>query len=118
MHAQEDHPILVAVKSQLKDHGKPFTMAVMITIKPECKFQFEAAFKQCIMATRQERDCIAYDLNCSTADDGSYVNYERWKSVAALDSHLKEAHTQTLLSTVAPYLASSPEIKVYTFAGE
>ena len=118
MPAQEDHPILAAVKSQLKDHGKPFTMAVMIKIKPECKVQFEAAFKECIKATRREQDCIAYDLNCSSAEDGSYVNYERWKSVSALDAHLQEAHTQTLLSMVAPFLADSPDIKVYTLAGE
>lgn len=118
MPVQEDHPILAAVKSQLKEHGKPFTMAVMIKIKPECKIQFEAAFKECIRATRQERDCIAYDLNCSSTDEGNYVNYERWKSVSALDAHLREAHTQTLLSTVAPYLAGSPDIKVYTFSGE
>jgi quinol monooxygenase YgiN len=117
-HAVEDHPILAAVKAKVMDQSKPFTMAVMIKIKSEHKAAFESAFTECIKETRKEKGCIAYDLNRSSDDATNYVNYERWSSVAALDAHLKAAHTVKLLATVAPFLDGAPEIKVYLPAGE
>lgn len=116
--SNEDHPILAAVKAKVMDQSKPFTMAVMIKIKSEHRAAFEAAFHTCIKETRKEKGCIAYDLNRFAEDGNQYVNYERWASVAALDAHLKAAHTVKLLATVAPFLDGAPEIKVYLPAGE
>ena len=116
--AQEDHPILAAVKAKVKDQSKPFAMAVMAKIKPDSKVAFEAAFAECIKETRKEKGCIAYDLNRSADDETRYVNYERWSGVAALDTHLKAGHTVKLLTTVAPYLDGPPEVKIYLPAGE
>jgi quinol monooxygenase YgiN len=113
-----DHPILAAVKSQVKDNSLPFMMAVHVTIKPGSSTPFEAAFTECIKLTRQEKGCIAYDLNRSCEEPTKYINYERWVSVAALDAHLNAAHTVKLLTTIAPYIDGSPVIKVYAFAGE
>jgi len=113
-----EHPILTAVKAQVKNPSQPFNMAVHIKIKPEQAAAFEAAFKTCIAATRQETGCIAYDLNRSSEDASRYINYERWASVPALAAHLATEHTVKLLTTVGPFLDGSPEIKVYFFAGE
>ena len=113
-----DHPIIAAVKAQVKDVTLPFNMSVHATIKPEFRASFEAAFTECIRATRQESGCIAYDLNRSYEEPTKYINYERWASVAALEAHLNTAHTLKLLTTIAPYLEGSPVIKVYAFAGE
>lgn len=114
----EEHPILTAVKSQVQDQSKPFAMMVHAQIKVEHRVPFEAAFKECIAATRREPGCIGYDLNRSTEDGSKYINYERWASVAALDAHLNAAHTVKLLTTIGPFMAAAPEVKVYVFAGE
>jgi quinol monooxygenase YgiN len=113
-----DHPIVTAVKAQVKDQSQPFNMAVHIKIKPVHAAAFEAAFKICIAATRKETGCIAYDLNRSSEDASRYINYERWASVPALAAHLAAEHTVKLLDTVGPLLDGSPEVKVYFFAGE
>ena len=114
----QDHPILAAVKAKVADQNKPFMMAVHARIKAGSREQFEAAFSECIKLTRKETGCIAYDLNRSADDDSAYINYERWASVPALDAHLNAAHTVKLLTTIGPFLASTPEVKVYAFAGE
>lgn len=116
--AHSEHPIITAVKAQVKDQAQPFNMSVHIRIKPEYAAAFEAEFKTCIAATRKETGCIAYDLNRSSEDATRYINYERWASVPALAAHLAEEHTVKLLATVGPFLDGSPEIKVYFFAGE
>jgi quinol monooxygenase YgiN len=113
-----EHPILTAVKSQVKDVNLPFMMAVHVTIKPGTSAPFEVAFTECIKLTRKETGCIAYDLNRCCEEPTKYINYERWASVAALDAHLNAPHTVKLLTTLAPYLDGSPVIKVYAFAGE
>ncbi len=113
-----EHPIVTAVKSQVKDPSQPFNMAVHIKIKPEQATAFEAAFKSCVAMTRKEAGCIAYDLNRSSEDASRYINYERWASVPALAAHLAAEHTVKLLATVGPFLDGSPEVKVYFFAGE
>ncbi|HMO37664.1 MAG TPA: antibiotic biosynthesis monooxygenase, partial [Gemmatales bacterium] len=97
---------------------QPFNMAVHLQGKPDQTEAFEAAFRPCIQATRREMGCIAYDLNRSLSEAGSYINYERWASLAALAAHLQADHTVRLLETVAPYLAASPDIRVYALAGE
>lgn len=113
-----DHPIIAAVKAQVKDVTKPFNMSVHVTIKPGSSAPFEAAFTECIKATRKENGCIAYDLNRSNEEPNKYINYERWASVAALETHLNAQHTVKLLAAIAPYLDGSPVIKTYAFAGE
>ncbi len=113
-----EHPILTAVKSQVKDVNLPFNMSVHVTIKPGTSTPFEKAFAECIPLTRKETGCIAYDLNRSYEEPTKYINYERWASVAALDAHLRASHTVKLLTTIAPYVDGSPVIKVYAFTGE
>ncbi|HQR09189.1 MAG TPA: putative quinol monooxygenase [Gemmatales bacterium] len=113
-----DHPIIAAVKSQVKDVTLPFNMSVHASIKPGTSAPFEAAFTECIKLTRKENGCIAYDLNRSYEEPNKYINYERWASVAALDAHLNAPHTVKLLTAIAPFLDGSPVIKVYAFAGE
>lgn len=113
-----DHPIIAAVKSQVKDVTLPFNMSVHATIKPGTSAPFEAAFTECIKATRKENGCIAYDLNHSYEEPTKYINYERWASVAALEAHLNAPHTVKLLAAIAPYVDGTPVIKVYSFAGE
>jgi len=113
-----EHPILTAVKSQVKDINLPFMMAVHVTINPSTSVPFEKAFAECIPLTRKETGCIAYDLNRSCEEPTKYINYERWASIAALDAHLSASHTVKLLTTIASYVEGSPVIKVYAFAGE
>ena len=111
---QDEHPAIKLVKSKVKDPAKPFALVVTFKVKAGMEKDFEAAFKPCLAATKRETGCIAYELNRDPDHPELYVMYEKFKSVVALDYHLKQKHTQTLLATVAPMCDGDPQIKVYT----
>jgi quinol monooxygenase YgiN len=67
--------------------------------------RFEAAFATAIAATRDEAGMIAYDLNRDENHRTQYVVYERWRTLADLERHLRTPYIQTLIEETN---ASSP----------
>jgi quinol monooxygenase YgiN len=114
----DPHPIAVQVKSELKDPTKPFTMIVRLQVKEGEQEKFEAAFAKAVKATRKEKGCVAYDLSREAKDPTRYILYERWKSLADLDAHLKTPHITTLLAELKEMLAAPPEARVMLPASE
>jgi quinol monooxygenase YgiN len=112
--AAEEHPVVALVKSKVKDPNKPFAMIVTFKVKAGKEKEFEAAFVPCLAATHKEPGCISYELNRDPDDPTTYFMYEKFKSVAALDAHIKMGHTQTLLKTVGTLTEGDPKVKVYT----
>jgi quinol monooxygenase YgiN len=111
--AADENPILTLVKSKVKDPNKPFAMTVTLKVKAGKEKEFEEACRPCLAATRKEPGCVAYELNRDPDDPTTYVMYEKFKSVAALDAHIKMAHTQALLKAVPALTDGEPKIKVY-----
>src|SRR5262245_48437355 len=85
----QDHPVVALVKSKVKDPAKPFALLVTIKAKAGKEKELEAAFAPCIAATKKEAGCLAYELNRDSDDPTSYLMYEKFKNVAALEAHLK-----------------------------
>jgi quinol monooxygenase YgiN len=110
--AQDENPVVKLIKSKVKDQKKPFAILVEFKVKAGKEKDFEAAFVPCLEATRKEPGCVAYYLNHDPDHPDTYMMYEQFKSVAAIEEHLKQKHTQTLLSTVGPLTDGDPKIKV------
>ena len=110
--ADEENPVVKLIKSKVKDEKKPFAILVTFKVKAGNEKKFEEAFAPCLVATRKEAGCVAYYLNRDTEQTSNYIMYEQFKSIAALEAHLKEKHTQTLLMTVIPMCEADPQIKV------
>jgi quinol monooxygenase YgiN len=115
--AQED-PIVAFVKKSVKDPNKPFTLIVGVKVKEGASDKFESAFAKCIKATREEKGCIRYELNRGTENTAQYQVYERWKTVADLEAHLKTDHIKELRSVIGDLVVGDRELKVMTPAGE
>ena len=111
--AQDEHPVVALIKSKVKDAKKPFAILVEFKVKAGKEKDFEAAFKPALEATRKEPGCVAYYLNRDPDHPELYTMYEQFKSVAAVDAHLKEKHTETLLKAVGPMCEGDPKIKVW-----
>jgi quinol monooxygenase YgiN len=111
--AQDEHPVVTLIKSKVKDVNKPFALSVEFKVKPGKEEEFEKAFAPCLIATRKEPGCTAYYLNRDPDRPEIYVMYEQFKGIAALEAHMKEKHTQTLLKTVATLTEGDPKIKVW-----
>jgi quinol monooxygenase YgiN len=115
---EKPSPIAAKVKAALQDPTKPFTMLVHLQVKEGTSAKFEAAFAKAIKATRQEKGCLAYDLNRDAKLPTRYVLDEHWQNLAALEVHLKAAYFATLMAEISDLLAAPPEVHLYVPAGE
>jgi quinol monooxygenase YgiN len=109
---EKPHPVAVMVKAALKDPDAPFTLLVRFQAKEGAGEKLEAAFATAAKATRQEKGCLAYQLNRDVKMPTRYVVYERWQNLAALEAHLKSAHITTLLAEINEIRATPPEAEV------
>jgi len=116
--ADEPHPLAILVKSQVKDPAKPFTLVVALQAKDGMGAKVEAAFVKAVKETRKEKGCLSYDLNRDAKDPNRFLVYERWKSLADLEAHLKTAHITALLGDLKDVLSGPPEGKVLLPAAE
>ena len=114
----KDDPIIAFAKARLKDPTKAFTLTVTVSVKEGANAKFEAAFAKALVATRKEKGCIAYDLNRDSTDGNRYVVYERWKSLADLDAHLKSDHLKALLEVLPEVIAGAPDLAILLPASE
>ena len=118
VYAQDENPVVATVKSKLKDKDKPFGMAVIFEVKSGSEKAFEEAFKPCLVGTRKEPGCLAYYLNHDVDDPKTYIVFERFKSVAALEAHAKTPHVAELLKKIGPLIDGEPKVKVLGIVGE
>jgi quinol monooxygenase YgiN len=109
----DDHPAVTLVKSKVKDPAKPFALLVHIKAKAGKGKELEAAFAPCIAATKKEAGCLAYELNRDADDPTAYVMFEKFKSLAALEEHLKQAHTMKLFKAIESLTDGDIKAKVY-----
>ena len=74
--------------------------------------EVKKAFAPALVATWKEAVCVTYHLNRDPDHPETYTMSEQFKSIAALELHLKEKHTETLLKTVVPMREGDPTLKV------
>ena len=111
--AADELPVVTLVKSKTKDVKKPFALLVTFKVKAGEEKKFEEEFAPCLTATRKEPGCVAYYLNRDPDEPNTYVMYEHFKSIAALEAHMKQKHTDMLLKTVVPMCEGDPKVKVF-----
>ena len=116
--ADEPHPLVAKIKADLKDPAKPFTLVVQLQVKEGMHAKLETAFVKAAKETRKEKGCITYDLNRDAKDPTRFMVYERWKSLADLEAHLKAPHITALFDELKDVLAAPPEGKVLLPAAE
>jgi len=117
--ADDDQPpIVAAVKAQLADPAKPFTMFVKIRVKDGQEKAFEAAFTNVVANTRKEPGCLTYDLTKLAGEKPVYVVYERWKNLEALTSHAKAPYIVKLLNQLPQFAEGGPELQVGVMVAE
>ena len=110
--AADENPVIGLIKSKVKDTKKPFALLVTFKVKAGEEKKFEAAFAPALIATRKEPGCVAYFLNRDPDEANTYIMYEQFKSLAAVEDHLKQKHTETLLATVIPMCEGDLKVKV------
>ncbi|MET3790474.1 putative quinol monooxygenase [Aquamicrobium terrae] len=69
-------------------------------IKPECIGIVMPLYAELVEKTRQEPQCIAYDLFTDRKDLGHFVFIEEWPDRAALDAHCRTGHFTRLVPLI------------------
>jgi quinol monooxygenase YgiN len=118
LRADDENPIVTFVKSKVAEKDKAFGMTVSFKVKAGSEKAFADAFTSCVAGTRKEPGCLAYFLNRDADDASTFVVFERFKNIAALENHAKTPHVSELLKKIAPLLDGEPVAKVYGIAGE
>lgn len=72
-------------------------------IKPECVDSVLPLYRELIAATKQEPQCIAYDLYRDEKDVGHFIFIEEWPDRAALDAHCASEHFTRLVPLIDQY---------------
>ena len=93
------------------------TVVATFQARPGKENELRAALIGLLAPTRQEAGCLNYDLHASPEDPGKFLFHENWKSKAALDAHLANAHIQALLPRVDELCTAHPEIKIWEKIG-
>lgn len=57
-------------------------------------------YRELVTKTRQEKECIAYDLFIDQKDAGHFVFIEEWPDRAALDAHCRTEHFTRLVPLI------------------
>ncbi|MGZ8709944.1 MAG: putative quinol monooxygenase [Thermoanaerobaculia bacterium] len=86
------------------------TIIARAKAKPGSEEELERALRTNAETSRCEAGCVSYSV--LRGDDGTFMTVERWASRGEADLHMTTPHVQTLLQTIAPLLASPPEISV------
>ena len=101
--------ILGVTKKNFSDSGKPFALVIQFKIKEGQGPKFEAAMAKAVKETRKDKGNQAYELS-KTPKGSTYVIYERWENVAALEAHLKTAHYKEAAVAVKPLLEAEIDV--------
>ncbi len=110
--AADENPVIALIKSKVKDTKKPFALLVTFKVKAGEEKKFEAAFAPCLAATRKEPGCVAYYLNRDPDEPNTYIMYEQFKSLAAVEEHLKQKHTEELFKVIPALFDGELKVKV------
>lgn len=71
-----------------------------LAVEPEQIEKVIHEFKLLMNETRKESGCLQYDLHQEVHDPATLIIFERWKTEAALEGHLKTAHFMSCFNKV------------------
>ena len=112
----DEHPVIDLVRSKVPDPGRPFTLIADLTAIPGRGGEVAAAVagSGAVGLTRVEPGCLWYDISQDLDAPDRFVAYERWRDVAALQSHLATAHFAAVGAALRGLLAGAPIVRVLT----
>ena len=106
--------IIGAFGAVLKDPARAFTLLVRFSVNEADQERAGSAFSVARRQTLEERGVLAFELHQEAADRNSFVVYERWKSLAQLEAHLRMPHTTQLRDEFESIIVRGPQFIVLT----
>lgn len=73
-------------------------------IKVEYISKVTPLYQELVEKTKQEPQCIAYDLFIDQTDPGHFIFIEEWPDEAALNTHIESEHFKRLVPQINQFI--------------
>ena len=87
----------------------PYTLCVILAVKPEHAEEFATLVKHNVAATRHDQGVVTFHYH-RVADSTTWLLYEIWDSKAASDTHQQKPDVQAFFAQAPRMLAAAPQI--------
>ena len=114
--ADDVSAIIGMFRSELPDPTQPFTLLARFRVRDGVHAQVERLFGEARIPTLREPGCVAFEMSRHASDARRFVVYERWKSLADLDAHLRTPYTTKLREAFNALIDGLPEFHVLVAA--
>jgi quinol monooxygenase YgiN len=104
--------ILRAFGAELRDPAKPLSLLVRFTVEASDAAKVEASFGKARALTVNEPGCRAYELSRDPRDQGRFVVYEQWRSLADLEAHFRKDYFSAVRAELKELIVDTPEFQV------
>jgi quinol monooxygenase YgiN len=88
-----------------------------LAARPDTVEALKPALLELAAQSRQEKDCLSYQVLQNQSDPCDFTLVEEWTSEVALDAHLKTQHVATAFAKGGPLLAAPPDARRYRTLG-
>lgn len=110
--------VISQFRAELVDSSKPLTVLAFIHAKEGADKELESSFAKARVPTLKEEGVISYELNRKAKGSNSFMVYEKWESLAALDAHLRMPYIATLRNEFSQLIEGVPEFQVLVPAAD
>jgi quinol monooxygenase YgiN len=110
--ADEVAAIIRTFAKQLRDVAKPLALVVRFEVEHGHGQKVESAFAEAVLSTRAEPGCLAFQVNREAGSPRRFVVYERWRSLADLEAHLRTDYVSRLRAAIDDVIVGEPEFRI------
>lgn len=104
--------IIASFGAALQDVSEPLAILAQFQVRDGTQDLVEAAFAEASVSTAEEPGVIAYQVHRERQAPTRFVVYERWRSLADLDAHLRTPYIRALRRVIDGAVVGTPEFRV------
>jgi quinol monooxygenase YgiN len=104
--------IVNAFGAQLPNPANPLSLLARFGVRESDRETVKSAFAHTRSQTLTEPGCEIFELNEDPQKPGRFLVYERWRSLAGLEAHLRKKHAAELRTLFHGLIIDGPEFQV------
>ncbi len=94
------------------------TVVARAKAQPEKVEELKKELLLLVREVRKEEGCLNYDLHQENANPSTFLFYENWKDMKALETHRTQPHMKAFVSKAKDLLAAPLEVTLCTMVSE
>jgi quinol monooxygenase YgiN len=111
-HDDDVAAIINSFGAALHDVTKPLAVLAQFEVRDGSQDLVEAAFAEASGSTAEEPGVLAYELHRERQAPTRFVIYERWRSLADLEAHLRTPYIRALRRVIGGAIVGAPQFRV------